>query len=61
MDTITIQKNTFEELNIYKKLVENNLQEDLSAEEISQINKAKKTEIMTKKDFLAKNPELKNV
>ena len=61
MDTITIQKNTFEELNIYKKLVENNLQEDLSAEEISQINKAKKTAIMTKKDFLVKNPELKNV
>ena len=58
MQAITTQK---QELKFYKRLVENNLQEDLSIDEIRQIQQAKKTPILNESDFLAKNPDLKNV
>ena len=61
METITLNQSQFEELKFYKKLVENNLQEDLSISEINQIKQAKKTPILNESDFLAKNSDLKNV
>ncbi|SMN02189.1 hypothetical protein SPONN_562 [uncultured Candidatus Thioglobus sp.] len=61
MEAITIQQDTFNELNFYKKLIENNLQEDLSMDEINQIKQAKTTSLLSKNEFLKNHPELKNL
>ena len=61
MECIQIEKSQFEELSFYKKLVENNLQEELDFNELNEILKAKETKSLTQEDFLNLNPDLKNV
>ena len=52
METINLSKSQFEELNFYKKLVINNLQEEISEDEVLEIKKAKNSKLLTEKEFL---------
>jgi hypothetical protein len=61
MESIQLEKSQFEELNFYKKLVENNLKEELGLDELNEILKGKETKILGEKEFLELNPDLKNV
>ena len=61
METINLSKSQFEELNFYKKLVINNLQEEISEDEILEIKKVKNSKLLTEKEFLSMNKDLENV
>jgi hypothetical protein len=56
MATITIDKNEFQELSLYRKLVKNNLLEELTQDELQDIISAKKTNLMSEEEFFDKNP-----
>ena len=52
--TINIPKEEYDELIFFKKLVENNLTEDIGAEELRLIEEARKEKSMSKEEFLQK-------
>lgn len=56
--TVTISSKEYEELKLFKKLVENNLKDELSEEELKTIEKARKEKGMSEEDFLKKHPYL---
>ena len=56
--TISIPKEKYEELVFFKKLVENNLTEDIAEEEMKLIEEARKEKSMSKKEFLGKARKL---
>ena len=55
---ISIPKEEYEELQFYKKLVENKLTEDVSEEELRLIEEARKEASINKKEFLTKAKKL---
>ena len=61
MDSVEISKSEYDELKLYKKLVENNLSEELSEEELKLVINADKGETMSEEEFLNLNKNLKNV
>ncbi|MBI2129785.1 hypothetical protein HYX19_04745 [Candidatus Woesearchaeota archaeon] len=56
--TICVPREEYVELQFYKKLVENNLTEDVSGEELQLIEEARTEKSMSKKDFLDKAKKL---
>ena len=56
--TICIPNEEYEELIFYKKLVENNLTEDIAAEELRLIEEARKEKSLSKEEFLSKANKL---
>lgn len=58
MATVSIQKEEYEELVFFKRLVENNLTEDIAEEEMKLIDEARKEKSMGKEEFLSKAKRL---
>lgn len=58
MPTVSIPKEEYDELIFFKKLVENNLTEDVAEEELKLIEEARKEKSMSKKNFLNKAKKL---
>ncbi|MFO8016678.1 MAG: hypothetical protein R6U32_06235 [Candidatus Woesearchaeota archaeon] len=56
--SIAISEKEYEELKTFKKLVENNLTEDIAEEEMKLIEEARKEKSMSKEEFLQKTKEL---
>jgi len=56
--TISIPKEEYKELLFFKKLVENNLTEDIAAEELRLIEEARKEKSLSKEEFLRKAKKL---
>ncbi|GAI26214.1 unnamed protein product [marine sediment metagenome] len=56
--TVCIPKEEYEELIFFKKLVENNLTEDIAAEELRLIEEARKEKSLSKEEFLGKAKKL---
>lgn len=55
---VSISEKEYEELKTFKKLVENNLTEDVAEEEMKLIEEARKEKSMSKSEFLRKTKEL---
>ena len=58
MPTISIPKEEYDELIFFKKLVENNLTEDVTEEELTLIEEARKEKSINKKEFFNKVKKL---
>ena len=58
MVSVSIPKEEYEELVFFKKLVENNLTEDIAEEEMKLIEEARKEKSMSKEEFLKKAKKL---
>ncbi len=56
--TVSIPKEEYEELIFFKKLVENNLTEDIASEELRLIEEARKEKSLSKEEFLRKAKKL---
>ncbi|MGM5488711.1 MAG: hypothetical protein ACQESG_07205 [Nanobdellota archaeon] len=56
-DTVSIPKDEYTELQLYKKLVENNLSDDVDDEEIGKIEEGRKSKLYTEKEAQQKYPE----
>ena len=57
-ETVTISKEEYIELRLFKKLVENKLSEELADEELKLVEGARKEKSMTKEEFLKKAKKL---
>ena len=58
MVSVSIPKEEYEELVFFKKLVENNITEDIAEEEMKLIEEARKEKSMSKEEFLKKAKKL---
>ena len=61
MEVIEISKSEYDELQLYKKLVENNLSDELTKEELDLIKFSDKGDTVSEEEFLKLNPDLKDV